>query len=64
MSPARRAHIERFRFARRKLTDEQARRVREMRDRGLSWPAIASWFTRNGTPIAWQTASRAYQRVS
>lgn len=62
ISPARAEFLARFRFTRRILTDEQAERVRGMRRRGLTWTAIAAWFTRNGTPISWQTARRAYDR--
>ena len=43
--------IERFRYARRKLDDSHAKRIVEMRQRGMTFPAIARWFTNNVTPI-------------
>jgi hypothetical protein len=50
---------------RRILTDEQAERVRRMRDeRRLSWPAIARWFAHNGTSVSWQTVRRSYGRAA
>lgn len=62
MSPAYRRRIERFRYARRKLDDAQALRIYEMRERGMTWPAIARWFSNNVTPISWQTARREYEK--
>ena len=64
MSPAYQQRIERFRYARRKLSDCQAKRVAEMRQRGMTYPAIARWFSNNETKISWQTARRACDRVS
>ena len=48
----------------RKLSPDQVRRVVRMRDeRGLTWCAIAAWFTRNGTPISYQAVRETYRRV-
>lgn len=49
---------------RRILTQEQAQRVIRMKDeRGLTWGAIASWLTRNGTPISYQAVRETYYRT-
>ena len=48
---------------RRKLTPEQAQRVAELRDRGLSFSSIAAWFRRNGIEIDYRVAQRAYRRT-
>jgi hypothetical protein len=48
----------------RKLTCEQAERVVRMKDEsGLTWGAIAAWFSRNGTPISYGAVKNAYWRV-
>lgn len=62
MSPAYQQRIARFRHVRRKLSDEQARKARQMRDRGMTYPAIARWFSNNVTPIDWTSVRRACQR--
>jgi hypothetical protein len=49
---------------RRKLTAEQAVHARHMRDRGMSWPAIAAWFTRNGTPITYKSVQLSAEKVA
>lgn len=64
MSPAYQQRIERFRHVRRKLDDSQTKRVAEMRRRGMTYPAIARWFSNNETPISWQTARRACERAA
>lgn len=49
---------------RRKLADEEAQRVIRMKDeRGLTWCAIAAWFTRNGKPVSYQAVRNTYYRV-
>ena len=49
---------------RRILSPEQAQRVVRMRDENrLSWPSIAAWFTRNGTPISYQAVKATYERT-
>ena len=63
MSPAYQQRIARFRYVCRKLSDDQAKRVKDMRERGMTYPAIARWFTNNRVPISWQTARRACQRA-
>jgi hypothetical protein len=49
---------------RRILNAEQAQRVVAMRDRGMSWAAIAAWFTRNGTPVSYQAVRTAHAWAS
>ena len=62
MSPAYQQRIARFRHIRCKLTPEQARRAKEMRERGMTYPAIARWFSNNVTPISWEVARSACRR--
>jgi hypothetical protein len=58
------AHIPDPGVFKRKLSPEQAERVVRMRDeRGLSWQAIASWFSRNGTPLSYSGVRGTYQRA-
>lgn len=47
----------------RKLTPEQDERVVRMKERGLTWGAIALWFTNNGTPISYGAVKNAYFRA-
>jgi hypothetical protein len=37
------------------LSDVQLDRMADMRERGMSYGAIADWFTRNGTPVNHKT---------
>jgi len=46
----------------RRLGNDHARRIRDMRERGMSYPAIARWFTNNVTPVRWETVRRTYER--
>ncbi len=62
MSPAYQQRISRFRHVRRKLSDEQAQRAKQMRARGMTYPAIARWFTNNVVPIDWTSVRRTCQR--
>jgi len=64
MSEKRRQHLARLAEQQRKLTPTQEARVVDMRDRGMSWSAIASWFTRNGTPVSWEVVRSAYSRTA
>jgi hypothetical protein len=48
----------------RKLGPEEAQRVVRMKDeRGLTWGAIAHWFTRNGKPVSYQAVRDTYKRA-
>lgn len=59
------AHIDDPGQFRRKLTPEQAERVVRLRhERKLSWCSIAAWFTRNGTPVSYQTVRETYKRTA
>jgi hypothetical protein len=59
------AHVPDPGVFKRKLTPEQAERVVRMKDeRGLTWCAIAAWFTRNGTPVSYQAVRDAYYRTA
>jgi hypothetical protein len=50
---------------RRVLSPEQAERVVRMRDeRGLTWGAIAAWFTRNGVKVSYQAVRETYRRTA
>jgi len=49
---------------RRILTPAQAQRVVDMKQRGMTFGAIAHWFTRNGTPISYQAVRAAYERAT
>lgn len=49
---------------RRKITPDRARRIVEMKDRrGLTWSAIAAWFTRNDEPVGYSAVREAYRRA-
>ena len=46
---------------RRKLSPDQAQHIVQMKDvRGLTFGAIAAWFSRNGISIDYRVAERAY----
>lgn len=62
MSPAYLQRIERFRYARCVLTGSKAERAADMRRRGMTYPAIARWFSCNGTPVSWQAVKNACDR--
>jgi hypothetical protein len=63
MSARRQRHLERLRDERRRLSSDEARRVVRMKEqRGLTYSAIAAWFTRNGTPISYQAVRETYRR--
>lgn len=48
----------------RRLTPEQGLRIVQMKDeRGLTYGAIAAWFSRNGTPLSYSGVRYAYQRA-
>lgn len=49
---------------RRRLSPEQAQRLVEMKARGLTFGAIAHWFSRNGTPISYQAVKATYERMA
>jgi hypothetical protein len=64
MSARRQRHIERLRDERRKLSAEEAQRVVRMKEqRGLTYSAIAAWFTRNGKPVSYQAVRETYKRA-
>jgi hypothetical protein len=57
------AHVSDPGVFRRRLSQEQAQRVVRMKnERGLTWGAIAHWFTRNGTPVSYQAVRETYRR--
>jgi len=59
------AHIDDPGQFRRKLSPEQAERVVRMKhERGLTFGAIAHWFTRNGVPISYQAVKATYERTA
>lgn len=49
---------------RRILGPEQVCRAHAMRERGMTWAAIAAWFTRNGTPISYAAVRDSCARES
>jgi hypothetical protein len=62
MSARRQRHLERLRDERRKLSPDEVQRVIQMKERGLTYSAIAAWFTRNGKPITYRAVRNAYAR--
>lgn len=49
---------------RRKFGPEHHERIVRMKDeRGLTWGAIAHWYTRNGLPVSYQAVRETYRRV-
>lgn len=57
------AHVDAGQW-RRKLSPAQQQRVVRMKDeRGLTYSAIAYWFTRNGTPITYGAVAYNYRKA-
>jgi hypothetical protein len=50
-------------FCRRLSPEQAAHVVRLKEDRGLTWGAIAAWFTRNGHPVSYQAVRETYRRA-